>query len=42
MAEIIDPADRGDTMQLPGELQKLARRFGMAVESDRLRIRDLV
>src|ERR1700751_1172011 len=42
MAEIIDPAERGDTMQLPGEPQKLARRFGMAVESDRLRIRDLV
>ena len=42
MAEIIDPADRGDTMQLPGEPQKLARRFGMAVQIDRLRIRGLV
>ena len=42
MAEIIDPADRGDTMQLLGEPQKLARRFGMAVQIDRLRIRDLV
>src|SRR2546430_17513051 len=42
MAKIIDPADRGDTMQLLGEPQKLARRFGMAVQIDRLRIRDLV
>jgi predicted acylesterase/phospholipase RssA len=41
MAEIIDPADRGDTIQLLGEPQQLARRFGMAVQIDRLRIRHL-
>jgi predicted acylesterase/phospholipase RssA len=42
MAEIIDPANRGDTMQLPGEPKKLARRFGMVVQIDCLRIRNLV
>src|ERR1044071_8379946 len=42
MAEIIDPANRGDTMQLLGEPQKLARRFGMVVQIDCLRIRNLV
>jgi predicted acylesterase/phospholipase RssA len=41
MAKIIDPADRGGTMQLLGEPQKL-RRFGMPVQIGRLRIRDLV
>src|SRR5436190_9664863 len=42
MAKIIDPADRGDTMQFLGEPQQLARRFGMPVQIDHLRIRDFV